>query len=203
MLSLPSLPQALDNLVRGETVQDSFQVVFDSYHNRVQRFLVRKGLSESEAGEAAQEVFLLVYRHLGQLRDPDRFEPWLFTIARNRVAQHFEYTQAAKRSSDLVTTLDSPDQPGDGMERIPDRRAGPLETLLDREKQSLLREALEDLPAQARRCVVARIGDQYSVQEIARSMGISVNTVKVHLHRAKLMLTERLRGRLGEVRLDE
>ena len=200
-MTLPTLPQALENLVRGESVQDSFQVVFEAYHGRVLRFLTHKGLNQPEAREAVQEVFLSVYKHLSQLREPDRFEAWLFTIARNRMAQHFEYTSAAKRSSGATTTLDVPEA---GLSAtIPDQRADPLAALLDGEKRRLMLEALESLPPQARRCVVARVVDDYSVPEIAQLLGISVNTVKVHLHRAKTMLTERLRGRLGEVALDE
>lgn len=192
-----TLQQALGNLAEGRAVPESFEAVYAAYHGRVAGFLRLKGLKDAEALDAAQEVFLSVYRNLHQLRDPDRFEPWLFTIARNRAMQHHEFASAQKRDQARSVDLDAEPR------AVPDKRPDPLEELLDREKLEVLTRTLETLPPQMRRCVAARIIDQYSVQEIADSLGISVNTIKVHLHRARPILQERLRAHFGEVVPDE
>ena len=74
-----------------------------------------------------------------------------------------------------------------------------MERVLQKEKLKKLREALEELPPQMRRCLYLRIVKEQSVQEIATIMGLSVNTVKAHLHQGRRALQAKLAAVFGEV----
>ena len=56
-----------------------------------------------------------------------------------------------------------------------------MEALLEKEKLERLRRALTELPEQMQRCVRLRVAEDRSYQEIADSLGVSINTVKTHV----------------------
>jgi RNA polymerase sigma factor (sigma-70 family) len=58
---------------------------------------------------------------------------------------------------------------------------------------------MDGLPQQMRRCVTERVVGEASYEQIAERVGISINTVKAHLHRAKAELQKRLRPYFGEI----
>ncbi|HWC64195.1 MAG TPA: sigma factor, partial [Rhizomicrobium sp.] len=91
--SNPSPPRAMTGVdeysrailaVAGSRDRDSFRVLFHYFAPRVKGYLMRRGMSASQADELAQETMLMVWRKAGQF-DPGRAaaSTWIFTIARN------------------------------------------------------------------------------------------------------------------------
>jgi RNA polymerase sigma-70 factor (ECF subfamily) len=70
---------------------------------------------------------------------------------------------------------------------------------LEKEKLEKLREALVHLPQQMRHCAHLRVVHDLSYAEIAAVMGISVNTVKAHLHQAQKALRTQLSSYFEEI----
>ena len=71
----------------------------------------------------------------------------------------------------------------------------PLEEAQHREQVAALREALETLPPQMRRCVLLRLYHGLKYREVAATMNVSLDTVKAHLGQATARLRTLLRGR--------
>jgi len=65
----------------------AFAALYDRYADRVFSLCVTLTRDRGVAEDALSETFLVAWQRLGQLRDPDRVRPWLFAIARNRVAR--------------------------------------------------------------------------------------------------------------------
>lgn len=147
-------------------------------------------MSESDSRDLAQDVFLAVFQNMDQVRSIEQFDAWLFTIARHRFANWLEHRGAKKRSAEIVD-IDSP-----GWVPPAGKREGPLDELIGRERAARLHEALAELPPQMRRCVNARVVDDLPYAQIAERIGISVNTVKVHLLKARRQLAAKLLGEL-------
>jgi RNA polymerase sigma-70 factor (ECF subfamily) len=84
---------------------------------------------------------------------------------------------------------------------IPDTSRNALALVLEKEKLDKLYSALNALPEQMRRCVTLRVVEDRKYEEIAQQMGIAVNTVKAHLHRARRVLNERLSPYFGSIEL--
>ena len=190
--------QVVRDLQQGREPEANFHILFQKYHQQVRRFLRRKYLSPEDAEELTQDVFISVYKGLGGLSEPTQFEGWLFRIALNAFRNHIERNQAKKRDGILVDI--SGDGIGEGNGLLSSGSAAdPVKRIIDAERQTAVREAIETLPEQMRRCLQLRLKHELSNPEIAKLMGISVNTVKAHLQQARKVLGERVQAKLGEL----
>jgi RNA polymerase sigma-70 factor, ECF subfamily len=186
----------------GHEREQIFQTLFERYVRQIYRFFQRKGFSPTDCHDLTQETFFSVYKGLNELRQPELFENWLFRVAMNVFRTRLEQAQAQKRQSTVVSLDDEPDA-DQGFSslaaRIPDRRPTPLQASLEQEKLSRLREAMNELPEQMRRCAQLRFAHELSYQEIANVLGISIGTVKAHLNQARQRLRQQLRGYFNEL----
>ena len=125
------------------------------------------------AEDAAQEAFVLASHELPRLRRPDRFGPWICTIAK-RVAGRM--TRACREHGVLQDTAAPP---------VTSSRPHPSD---------LVRQAVGDLPERAREVVVLHYFAGLSHKEVAASLGLSSEAVHGRLVRARRMLAHRLHG---------
>ena len=183
---------------RGIDRDETFRQLYLLYFRKVYQFFVRRGFAPDESMDLAQETFQRVHKHLASFRRDARFESWLFKIATNlyrnrlralatlkRHAQEVPFDEAAE--DDLTTA-----RPEGILIRAGEQ--GPLRDVLCEERVRLLREAMDDLPAQMRRCVLLRVEGDFKYREIADLMQVSVETVKAHLFQAR----QQLKGRLAD-----
>lgn len=156
----------------------------------VAALLRRTSPSSDLRGDALQEALARAWTARASY-DPGRpFGPWLATIAL-RAAR--DLARARSRRPDRAALGDAEsEEPADANER-PDEAAARRD-----ESERLAAElssALAELPAVAREVFLRFHRDDTSLQEIADEMGMPLNTVKSHLHRARQRVAERLRGR--------
>lgn len=131
------------------------------------------------AEDAAQEAFLEVWRDLAQLREPAAFAGWLRKIV-------FKQCDRITRGKRVATVP---------MEAAVDRAApelGPVEMAERRELQEAVREEIRSLPEGERDAIVLFYISEYSQQEIAAFIGLSVIGVKKRLGAARRRLKERM-----------
>jgi len=170
-----------------------FEMLMRRYNQRL--FRVSRGIvaDDAEAEDVTQEAWLRAFRELARFRGEARFSTWL-----TRIACHEAMARASKRRR-LV-----PINGGDGGGEPPEPPAetlGPERDLQNRELQSLLREAVEDLPDPLRAVFCLREMELLSTEETADTLGLSVENVRVRLHRAKRSLRQTLDEKIGrEVR---
>ena len=161
-------------------------------------------MSPEDCRDLTQETLFSVYKGLKDLRQESQFESWMYKIAMNEYRNEIERRHAKKREASQVS-LEEVENPSED-QHLPARQvvapgADPMEALLDKEKLEKLRAALEELPEQMRRCAQLRVAKDLSYQEIASLMGISINTVKAHLHQAQKVLREKLSSYFSEVEI--
>ncbi len=138
---------------------------------------VRRMLDGERADDVTQEIWLAVVRGLPRLREPGRFAPWLFTIARRSVTDRLrgEYASAQETSfGDMV---------GEGIAE------DPAEAMVDR---AALVNVLSDLPVPEREILVLFYLEDLPVEECAYICRIPAGTVKSRLNRARRLLREHL-----------
>lgn len=161
-------------------------------------FLRKKGFSPEEVEDLTQEAMLRVYNGLKDFRRDSSFRVWFFEILTNVFRNELRFRHSAKREG-VEVSLDAPAplggsaEPWVGDRELPDREEDPLALLLQREGLRRFRQALEELPAQMRRVCFLRYEHELKYREIASLLGISIETVKAHLHQAKRRLESRLR----------
>ena len=169
---------------------NSYQKLYNLFARKVLNFIHRMVNSTEEAEDLTQETFIAVYQKLGSLKDNDRFEPWLFRIARNFVYQSYRSRQPAVVSTDII------DEDGQPMTQLADVRKNPDEEFQSRELDEVVAKVIADLPEKYREVFVLSAVRRFSYQQIAEIIGRSLPSVKTDIHRARLEVRRRVKDYL-------
>jgi RNA polymerase sigma-70 factor (ECF subfamily) len=145
--------------------------------------------NEADAEDAAQEAFLKAFRNLANFRGDSKFSTWLISITLNEARSRLRSQKTVKMES-----LDEPpeEQGHFTPALLRDWREIPSDALERNELRYLLQQAITELPLIYREIFVLRDVEELSVNESAEALGITVATVKVRLHRARIMLQKKL-----------
>jgi RNA polymerase sigma-70 factor, ECF subfamily len=190
-----STEELIQDLRQASDLENDFRILFERYYARVYRFFERKGFPPEDCADLSQEVFFSVYTGVKDLRDEAAFQSWMFTLARNTFLNEVERKRAKKRDGiELSIEVEVADNPALSLaDSLPGNpKEIPIQIVLEREKLQKVRQAVEELPPQMRRCVHLRVLKDCSYEEIAVIMGRSINTVKAHLFKAREALKEKL-----------
>lgn len=153
--------------------------------------------NEADAEDVAQEAFLKAFRNLASFRGDSKFGTWLISITLNEARSRLR-----SRNNVKIESLDEPSEDGHSHVTpalLRDWREIPSETLERKEVRGLLQQAITDLPLIYREVFLLRDIEELSVSESAEALGITIASVKVRLHRARLMLQKKLVPQLKRV----
>ena len=168
--------------------RDAFGELVHKYQQMVFAYAFQKLRNEVDAQDVMQEVFLRAYRNLYALRHPHRFRSWLYAIMSNECNRWL--ARAAKTRRHEVPLAQSS---GD------DLRVEPAHTVPTEGWRVDLEQAISTLSDENRVAVsMFYMGDR-SLKEISEFLGVSVNTVKTKLHRARQQLGNALSERYGRL----
>jgi RNA polymerase sigma-70 factor (ECF subfamily) len=181
------------SILAGET--QLFHELIRPYERRVYAMALSFLRNEADAEDAAQEAFLKAFRNLAGFRGDAKFGTWLVSITLNEARSRIRRRDAVKMES-----LDEPDEEGQTSPALlRDWKEIPSEALERKEVRSLLHEAITSLPLIYREVFQLRDIEQLSVQEAAQALGITTSSVKVRLHRARMMLQKNLAPQLKQM----
>jgi RNA polymerase sigma-70 factor (ECF subfamily) len=130
------------------------------------------------AEDAAQDIFLKVWRRARSFKGRSSFSTWLFRVAVNHCLNYRE-----KRGRRRAEPLD---------EGTADGRPGPAERYEEDAKSELVREAVAELPGRQRMAIILSKFEGRSYREIAHIMGASPASVESLIFRAKQNLKKKL-----------
>jgi RNA polymerase sigma-70 factor (ECF subfamily) len=197
---MPAADDANANVVRqlmdGRNIEENFRKLFQTYCSPVSAFFSRNGFSIEDCQDLTQEVFLAVYKGLDGLRSEAAFVGWLFSIARHIGFHHLDRQGKSPRAIP-VHAEDASGEELDIVGSIPASGPDPLGMVLQQERVDVIREALQGLPARVQDCLRARLVDGLKYSEIGEQLGISENTVAVHVHRGLKNLKTNLKRFFG------
>lgn len=142
---------------------------------------LRLGGPRIDPEDAAHDVFLVVFRRIGELERSDALQSWLFGITRRVIAAH-------RRRAWLRRWL-----PGTPPER-PDPGPDPARLAEQADVASQVWSALERLPAHHREVLVLCDLEERADSEVADLLGVPKGTVKSRLRRARLALRDQVGG---------
>lgn len=156
----------VDRVLAGDAA--AFQALFARYHDKV--FSIARGvlLDSEEAADAVQEVFTLVFRKLHRFDRRSRFSTWLFRIAVNRSIQQARKLKYRSRQVELTEASEAAVQPEETVTVDPH-----------------IAKTLAALSPADRALLTLFYWDELSLNEIAGSLGCSVNAAKTRLFRAR------------------
>ena len=154
----------------------------DAAHN-LARWLLR---NEQDAQDVVQEAYLRAFKSFGGFHGSNG-RAWLLTIVRNT-----SYTLLKKNQAADFTTFD------EEIHVAGDESASPATILEHAEDAELIKEAMDELPAEFREILVLRHQEGLSYKEIADIVQIPPGTVMSRLARARGKLRECLAARIGK-----
>jgi RNA polymerase sigma-70 factor (ECF subfamily) len=180
----------------------AFDVLAIRYKDRIFNLCYRKLGCAEEALDASQEAFLKAYKAVRSFEGKSKFYTWLFRIALNCA-----FTRRKRRTREREVMPVSTDQgPGGGDGEggggeAADVREEPAARVMRGEKARLIEEAIGSLEEDFHRIVLLRDVEGLAYEEIAEILDIPVGSVKSRLHRARLVLRDKLKAylSLGEV----
>ncbi len=171
-----------------------FQEIYESFQPRILRYLTRL-VGVNEAEDLTQEVFVKINQALTGFRGDSQLSTWVYRIATN-IALDKLRSPSYKHSAGKVCTDDSIDAHETELE---DRNVWTAEKALPIEKQFVRQEAndclqsyIERLDENYRTVLVLGEFEGLRNKEIAQILGVSLDTVKIRLHRAKEKLKQDL-----------
>jgi RNA polymerase sigma-70 factor, ECF subfamily len=159
-----------------------FNTVYANWFNDVARWIRALGAPASDHDDLIQEVFVVVYRRLHDF-DGRNLAGWLYRIAAHQVRDFRRLRwikNVFKRSIPVSHRLASPSPT-------------PVMALETRERQAALDAMLAQLSEPLRTTFVLFEIDGYTGEEIAAAHGVSINTVRARIHRAR----KKLLGAIG------
>lgn len=153
---------------------DAFAVLVDSYQRPVFNLCYRMTGNARDAEDAAQETFIRAYTNLHRYDVKRKFSSWLLTIASNYCIDQIRRKKLPSFSYDSLPVPDIEDD------------APWLESeLMDKERQEMLANLLDTLKPKDRAAIVLHYWYDYSYEEIADSLSLTIGAVKSRLHRAR------------------
>jgi RNA polymerase sigma-70 factor (ECF subfamily) len=175
-------------ILAGE--KELFHDLIRPYERMVYLTVISIVKNDAEAEDGAQEAVINAYRHLASFRGEARFSTWLTSIAINEGRKRLRKTKGAAEES--IEQQEEEHQGDFTPAPLTDWREIPLEALERKELREALRVAVTELPGIYRQVFTLRDLEELNVEETARALGITIGTVKVRLHRARMMLQKRL-----------
>lgn len=172
--------------------ETAFANIVETFQRPVYNLCYRMLGDAIEAEDAAQETFWRAYQALNRY-DPKRpFPTWLLSIA-----AHYCIDQQRKRRIPILSMDLLPE------EDAPDSAPSPEKVVSELEETSQMRRLLSHLGPQDRAAVILRYWYEFSEEEIARTLSLTVSAVKSRLHRARKELAQNWRENQARSALPE
>ena len=163
-----------------------FNSLYDQFGPRVLRYLARLA-GEDQAEDLAQSVFLKVHRALPEFRGDSSASTWIYRIATNAALDSLRRKPVESMSESELET-DEDDAPSEA--QAPSAEASAIRE----EMNACIRGFIERLPDSYKTVMVLGELEEFSNPEIAAILEVSLDTVKIRLHRAREKLRKDLQA---------
>ncbi|MDH3648566.1 MAG: RNA polymerase sigma factor [Saprospiraceae bacterium] len=165
----------LDNAVMLQVQNgqvDAVSVLFERYKKVLYSFFVHMSHDRMLSEDLVQNVFVRVIRYSKQFKGEGSFRAWMFTIARNVLADHYRKGSRMKfeEANEQVEQIQSDDSP--------------YESLIQDERKQLLHQAIGKLDHDKRELLILVKLQEMKYREVATMLDMNESTVKVKVFRA-------------------
>ena len=184
-------------LVRRARGRDEAAIRSIMQSNNRRLYRLARGIlrNDGEAEDVVQETYVRAFTHLDSFRGDSSLATWLARIAMNeamgrlrRQRPNVEWTSLPPGTLEAQIIQFPLQAPSD-----------PEKTMAQREIQTVVEHAIDDLPEAFRIVFITRVIEGMNVEETAEILGLKPETVKTRLHRARTMLRDNVEKKIGPV----
>jgi RNA polymerase sigma-70 factor (ECF subfamily) len=183
--------QALANLKSGNP--EDVEQALETLQEVVYGFGMKVCGVREDAEDTAQETLIRLARQLKEFPDARALAVWLYKVAKTQCLMS---RRKSKFAPAQMLSLDAlmPRESGAAVPAVKSWEVTPEEIVLNEELRSKLKDAVLALPKPYRLVLILRDMEQLDTREVAEVMGISEETTKMRLHRARVSLHNALAG---------
>ena len=162
--------------------QGAFSTLVRRYQKPLHALVWRKIGDFHIAEEITQDIFLNVYKKLQTLKNPNRFAGWLYVIATRRCIAWLKKKRIPMKSLDAM--------PPEELEELAyaQYRTEQQDEIVSEQRREVVKRLLQKLPESERTVVTLHYLGDMTCEDISKFLGVSPNTVKSRLHRARKRL---------------
>ncbi len=170
--------------LNGDT--NAFEILVQKYLKTIYNFVYHLSGNADEANDIAQEVFVKIWKNLKKFDPKQNFKTWIFSIARNTTIDYFR----KKRSisfGDMEIGEDTSFE-----DSLTDTEPLPDSVFEQKELGAYLEKALQTLSPEERTIILLHDKEDFTFEEIAKTVGKPMNTVKSQYRRAILAFRKKM-----------
>lgn len=174
--------QLIHQILSGEGT--AFNTLFQKYQKTIHAIVWQKIGDYHVAEEITQDVFLQAYNKLSTLKDPNKFARWIYIIAKRRCATWIQ------RDESTLQSLEDTDTAILDQSAYANYVAEQREKAATEHRREVVNMLLEKLPEHERKVITLYYLGEMTSEAISKFLGVSVNTIKSRLRRARQRLQE-------------
>jgi RNA polymerase sigma-70 factor (ECF subfamily) len=184
----PELAQATELLQRNtpEAVDEAIALL----QNTVYSFSMKVCGHPEDAEDTMQEVLFRSLPYLAKIKEPKALAVWLYTVTRNRCWRMRRKGAGAPKQMVALDEL-MPDEAELGR-LLADAAQGPEDNVAQAERASILHKAVLRIPPPLRMVLVLHDMEELDTDQVATILGLKTGTVRVRLHRARLLVRKEM-----------
>jgi RNA polymerase sigma-70 factor, ECF subfamily len=175
-----SLAWLLESARQGDG--DAFASLIRQFQAPTYHFILRLVRRQATAEDLVQDVFVRLWRHLGEIQSAALLPGWIRRVAANTVIDHWRKEEARDRRMQFLR-----------QHPVARYTVKPSSHLESQEALDLVQAALNELPAKLRTVLLLRTQEEMSYEELGDVLGMSVFAVRSRLFRARQELHAALR----------
>jgi RNA polymerase sigma-70 factor (ECF subfamily) len=159
--------------------KSAFEKLIEMHQDEIFRLVFFRTRSRVDSEDLTQDIFMSAFKYLPQLKDSDRFRPWLYKIALNRVHDFH-------RKNKFLTYFGITEhrEETDLADVEPHLNPSALDTVIRKEFWAHVKQLSKKFSRMEKEVFFLRFVDDLNLREIAQTLGRSESAVKTHLYRA-------------------
>ena len=169
----------------------AFELLYNQLKDDLFRWIYSLMRDYKDAQEVFQECAIRIFRHIGSLKDPSRFNHWLFRLVVNQCNTH-RTRKGRLPDSSLAEEIKIKPEGLIFKNAVPEN---PRRALMRKELMKEINRHIANLPKKQRLAVMLFDVEGFSIKEIAQHLGCSEGAVKFNIHEGR----KKLRSALGHL----
>ena len=166
-----------------------FKKIYDEYYSRILQYLTRIG-GPNDAEDMAQDVFDKINNGLGGFQEKSKLSTWIFRIATNTAIDRWRSATYKQKKKHIAIEDGAEHQ--DACASVRDKSPVTDQLVIRKEMSDCVNEFIDNLPPDYKTVIVLSELEGLTNKEIAEILDITLENVKIRLHRARAKLKEAL-----------
>jgi RNA polymerase sigma factor (sigma-70 family) len=173
--------------------QAAYKKLLKKYHDQIYHLISRIVHRRDQVEDLTQEAFVKAFASLKHFNEEYAFSTWLYKIATNSSIDYIRKRKLDTFSIDKPIAMEESEYSFE----LPDTTYQPDKHIIQRQRASLIEEAIGMLPEKYRRVIILRHSEERDYAEIAKLLKLPIGTVKAHIFRARELLNKYLRDKIA------